>query len=210
MEHLKFVFFILTAIFIASCSNNDEPDAPDKTPDASEEINLVGVWTSDDYIMSFDNTGFYSAYIADKFIDSGNFVLNGNTATCSNSYFNRVTVYEITNYSSKSLTATIKYVDFQGNEKSKTLIFTKSGLVPATKENPAIGKSWSSYSQYFGYVTYQFSTYNKGVKTAQKGTAKKYPIDFYYIIIDNRCYYQFLMNKSQVPTIGDGQMIIIQ
>lgn len=41
MEHLKFVFFILTAIFIASCSNNDEPDAPDKTPDASEEINLL-------------------------------------------------------------------------------------------------------------------------------------------------------------------------
>nr|DAF41321.1 MAG TPA: hypothetical protein [Caudoviricetes sp.] len=48
-----------------------------------------------------------------------------------------------------------------------------------------------------------FSTYNSGIKSASKGSAAKYPLNFFYIYIGERLYYQLLKsNSGQVPTIG--------
>lgn len=85
---MKKTLFTLLSVFVCfvflSCSKDEN--------NTSEEENfpkIIGTWESGNYFVSFGNDGFYSAYIGDEFIDSGDYDLSMNTVPCSNHYFNR-------------------------------------------------------------------------------------------------------------------------
>lgn len=82
------------------------------------------------------------------------------------------------------------------------MVFVKSEKPVVSKDNTLAGKSLQWYSL-SGNITMEFTSNNAGVKSATKGSAAKYPLNFFYIFIGNRIYHQILANSSiQVPTIG--------
>lgn len=189
---------VLPMVFI-SCSDDDNNNPPQE-----ESASIIGTWENDDYFVSFGEDGFYCCYLDEDFIDSGNYKQSDNIITCSNMYFNRNTTFNINHVTETEIGVEINYMDFSGNNKSKNMILTKSNIEPASKENPLIGRSisWNTYDM-FGIIAMKFNTYNSGAKTASKGSAKNYPLDFFYIYVENRMYYQLLSNNSiQVPSIG--------
>lgn len=189
-----FILFFLPLLW--ACSSDSKDD------DLIEKNSIVGVWEFENYFISFNDEGFYSAYIADEFIDSGSYVKSGNTVLCENMYFNRKTTYEIRELSAKNLEVDIKYIDLNGGSHDNTMTLVKS-LANPSQYNSLSGKSYSWYSSIFGNITMAFNTYNSGVKSATKGNAAKYPLKFFYIVSDNKLFYQTLNETSiQVPSIG--------
>lgn len=192
---------MLPILVMSSCS---EDESNSDTNSKEDPISVVGTWENGKYFISFGEDGFYCSYLGDKFIDSGNYKLSGTEITCSNAYFNRETSFSVLDATATQISVKIKYVDLSGNNNSKSMVLTKCNIEPASKENPLIGRSisWNTYDT-FGIISMNFNTYNSGVKTASRGSAKNYPLDFYYIYIGNRMYYQILKNSSiQVPSIG--------
>lgn len=196
MKKLAAILFILP-LFL-SCSSSDDPVIPDEKPRS-----IVGVWENGNNFISFNNDGFYSAYIADNFIDSGDYARVENVVSCHNTYFNRKTTYTIKTISDTKLDVDISYTDLDGNINKKEIEFTKSTVTPASKINTLAGKSYTLQSTYFGNVTRLFSTFNSGIKIATNGNAADYPIKFFYIYIDDKLYFQSLRDNSiQTPSIG--------
>lgn len=198
----KFLTLILLATLFVSCSSSDDDNEPN-IPPIEKPQSIVGVWENGNNFISFNSDEFYSAYIADEFIDSGNYTRVENVVSCENTYFSRKTTYTIKSISDTKLSVDISYTDLDGKVNKKTIEFTKSKTTPASKSNTLVGKSYTSLSQYFGNVTMTFSTYNSGMKSASKGSAEKYPLKFFYIYIGNKLYFQILDDSSiQVPSIG--------
>lgn len=205
MKKMLFMLPMLAVLFIiSSCSKDDElqKDEIENNDDLSSP-SIIGTWEDGNYFVSFGEDGFYSAYIADEFIDSGDYDQTENEISCLNNYFNRETIYTIKNISDTEMNVEISYVDLHGERKHKTLNLTKSNDAIVSRSNTLSGKSITTYSAYFGNVTRTFNTFNSGIKSATKGSAKNYPLNFFYIYIGNRMYHQILNNSSmQVPTIG--------
>lgn len=190
---------MMLPIMFVSCSDDDNNNPPQE-----ESASIIGTWGYENYFASFGEDGFYCSYLDEEFIDSGDYKQSGSIVTCSNAYFNRNTTFKIMNVTETEMIVEISYIDLNGNSEKKNMVLTKCGIESASKENPLIGRniSWNTYDT-FGIITMNFNTYDSGVKTASKGSAKKYPLDFFYIYIDNKMYYQILRNNSiQVPTIG--------
>lgn len=189
---------VLPLVFF-SCSsdddnNNDNNDKPQS---------VIGVWENGNNLVSFNSDGFYSAYIADEFIDSGDYIYSESVVSCENTYFSRKTIYTIKSISDTKLDVNINYIDLDGKSQNKAIVFTKAMTTPASKSNTLSGKSYTSQSTYFGNVTMTFSAYNSGIKSATKGNAANYPLKFFYIFIGEKLYYQILDDSSiQVPSIG--------
>lgn len=174
MKQLLYILFAVT--LFTACSSDDDNG---EKPTIEEPKSIIGVWESDNYFISFDDNGFYSAYIADQFIDSGNYTKSESVVSCKNSYFNRQTVYTIKNISDTKIDLDISYTDIHGDNKKKTMTFTKSEISPASQSNTLAGKSYRTSSSIFGNVTMEFSSYNSGIKSATKGGAEKYPLSFF-------------------------------
>lgn len=206
MKKMLFMLPMLAALFfvITSCSKDDELQKEEtENNDDLSLPSIIGTWVYGNYFVSFGEDGFYSAYIADEFIDSGDYNQTGNFISCLNNYFNRETIYTIKNISGAKMNVEISYTDLHGEKKHKTLNLTKSNDAIVSRSNTLIGKSITTYSSYFGNVTRTFNTFNSGIKSASKGNAKNYPLNFFYIYIGNRMYHQILNNSStQVPSIG--------
>lgn len=197
----KILFFFISILTICATSCGSSSDEPNSQTDIKSKI--LGTWESGKYILSFNDDGFYSAYIADDFIDSGNYSVIDSKINCNNTYFNRETIYDIKSVSDSKLNVSIAYRDNYGNSQTQSLSFTKSELKPAIKDNPYISKSVSWLDVNFGYVTHTFNTYNILTRTAQKTSAAKYPLTLFYIIVDSKFYYQVLdVHIGQMPTIG--------
>lgn len=203
---MKKMLLMLSVVFsmiaITACSNGDSPINEDEQ--GTEQLqSIVGTWENGNYFVSFGDDGFYSAYIADEFIDSGDYKQTDDEVTCSNIYFNRKTIYTINDLSEVEMDVEVKYIDLYGKQQSKKMTFTKSDNEVASKSNTLAGKSMTTQSSYFGTITRSFTSYNSGVKSASKGSAANYPLSFFYIYIGNTLYHQILDNNSiQVPTIG--------
>jgi len=49
----------------------------------------------------------------------------------------------------------------------------------------------------------KFNAFNSGIKSAEKGSAAKYPLRFFYVYIGEKLYHQILQEENvQVPSIG--------
>lgn len=199
MKKLMLLTFVLAGLCLNSCSSDDKPKGEADDPNAS----IVGVWESGDYFVSFSDDGYYAAYLSDKFIDSGSYNYSESYVTCNNPYFNRTTTYDIQKLEEGKMYVDISYKDNNGKTKEVSFVFSRNKSKPATKENTLMGKSATLVWSYFGQVTYSFNTINSGVISATSGSAQKYPLNFFYIYIEDRLYYQTLQpSTGQIPTIG--------
>lgn len=202
MKKILFLMPMLAALFVFSGCSSDKNQEEIDDGNIKKEL-LIGTWESGNYFVSFNKDDYYSAYIADEFIDSGDYTQDKNVVSCRNSYFNRTSTYTIKKASDKELDVDIQYKDLYGNTQNKSITFTKTSTIPASKSNTLDGKSIQWHSIYSGYITMKFNSINAGVKSASSGSAAKYPLDFFYIYIGNKMYHQILRNTSiQVPTIG--------
>lgn len=201
MKRILLMLSMLVALFGVSCSSDNNPTENDDGS-IKKEL-LIGTWENGNYFVSFGQDDYYSAYIADEFIDSGNYTQSQNVVLCQNNYFNRNSTYTIKKVSNIELDVDILYKDLYGDTQKKSITFTKTSTFPVSKSNTLDGKSIQWYSPYFGYITMKFNSINAGVKSASSGSAVKYPLDFFYIYIGDKMYHQVLRNTSiQVPTIG--------
>lgn len=203
MKKVILMLVMALPMTFVSCSDSENNDNSNNPPQ-EEPVSIIGTWENGNYFVSFGDDGFYCSYLDEEFIDSGNYKEEENVIRCSNMYFNRNTTFNIIHATDTEITVEISYIDLSGDNKSKNMILTKSSIEPVLKENPLIGRSisWNTYDV-FGTIAMNFNTYNSGAKTASKGNAKNYPLDFFYIYIGNKMYYQFLHNNSiQVPSIG--------
>lgn len=200
---MKKILFLAVMAFLPififqSCSNSDKDE-----PETNNEPNVTGVWENNNYFISLGSDGFYSAYIADEFVDSGNYTQTKDVILCKNTYFNRTTTYTIKRISDTELKVDITYTDLQGNNQNKNMTFFKSTTPPASQSNTLGGRSYRWLSSAFGYITMTFNAYNSGIKSATKGSAANYPLGFFYTYIGDKLYYQILRNENiQVPSIG--------
>lgn len=205
MKYILFIAIIISqTILLSSCTKESEDkNEIEDIINEDKQLPITGTWSNGDYFVSFSNDGYYSAYIADAFIDSGTYERVNNEINCSNYYFQRHTIFKIKDLSDTEMTIKITYTDIWGNtnEEEKTLNKTDDAIV--SENNTLAGKSISWLSDYFGTITMTFSSSNSGIKTASKGSAAKYPLNFFYIYIGDKLYYQLLSNQSiQVPSIG--------
>lgn len=201
----RFIFLLvimLSVVTIVSCSESDDK-THDGEQNTEEQESIIGTWKDGNYFVSFGKDGFYSAYIAAEFIDSGDWEKKENTVSCLNHYFNRETVYTIKGISDSEMEVEILYTDLNGEENKQTMVFKKTDDEIVSKSNTLSGKSIVTRSSYFGTVTRSFISFNSGVKSATQGSASKYPLNFFYIYIGNTLYHQVLDNNLiQVPSIG--------
>lgn len=203
MKKILFLMAMLSTILFTSCSKSENEPTADDDKNSIQQSDIVGVWKNGNYFVSFGSDGFCAAYIVEQFIDSGNYNLSNDVISCSNTYFNRSTTYIIRSVSDTELKVDITYTDLNGNNHNKAMTFLKDTTTPASRNNTLGGKFHTWQSTIFGNITMNFSTYNSGIKSATKGSAAKYPLNFFYIYIGERLYYQILRNNSiQVPTIG--------
>lgn len=203
MRKLILILAMMLPIVFVSCSDNGSDDNPNNPPQ-DEPLSIIGTWEYGDYFVSFGEDGFCCSYLDDEFIDSGDYEQSGDKVTCSNSYFNRNTIFKIKNMTETKMSVEISYMNLSGKNESRNMVLAKSSAEPVSKENPLVGRSisWNTYDT-FGIISMNFDTYNSGEKTASKGSAKEYPLDFFYIYVNGKMYYQILQNNSiQVPSIG--------
>ena len=164
---------------------------------------MFGVWSDGKHFISIGSDGYLASYAGYNFIDCGNFTTNGLTLTCSNTYFNKQTTYQIKSLMDSKMEVVVSYTDVHGDSKNTNLSLSKLSDVPAIKDHQLNGKMFSFRTTSFGTVTYDFSTYNTGKKTSSTSNCSKYPLNLFYVFINGQLYFQQFTNKTgQVPTIG--------
>ena len=203
---MKQIFLSLTVIFaLVSCSSDDSTNAPvTGIPINSSEI--VGVWFSGDYFVSFDNKGFYSAFLDDYFIDSGKYDINSdnNIVYTLNPITRKSTEYRVIAKDGNSLKTEISYTNIDGHQFKKTMTFTKSDKEAAKERNNLIGNSWEGlwYSDK-GVQSYNIfiSTYINGSMTTESPLASTIPLTVIYVYLDYVMYYQLYTSQKDLPVI---------
>ena len=193
-----FNLLVITMFFsLISCDGeNFEENQNEK------QYSPIGVWECGNYFLSLSSDNFLTAYFAERFLDCGNYSLSGDTLIiCNNTYYARPTKYKIENITDNGLQVTISYTDMEGVERVKTMTFTKSDKIPTTKDNPVVGKSYGTRLS-SANITTTFTTYNTGMRTADSGSMKKYPLSMYYIYYDGCIYFQTFKTTTQMPSIG--------
>lgn len=180
------VFLLFLSVMLFSCSSDNKEEGQKE----SESFNLVGVWKSGDYFISFSDEGFYSAYLSDKFIDSGNYELNqkDKIVTCKNTYTNKSTKYDIVNCTSSGLICKVTYINFEGKEVNENFSMKKVNSTPSSKEHVLIGKSYRYLAKEYGYCIMKFDTFNTAKLTTDEYKPKAQ--NWYYIYLDSNIYFQ--------------------
>lgn len=207
----KIFYYLLPIVFlITGCS--DEPSNSEEQPGEGEPIvyNVFGVWEDvEGNFISFGKDGYFCMYMGNiekPTIQSGNYgyVPGCNRLECSNPYFGTNTKFSFEDFSEKNMDWSITYYTIRSEIRFTGGTFSKTNKVPAEKENPLIGRSYttgvrSSSGDFLWNQTTEFLTYNSGKITADQGNAKKYPKTFYYFYFDGKIYYQ---EFADAPTIG--------
>lgn len=134
----KILFLLAMFPMMWSCSNSsNEPEPPKE-----EKIDIKGVWCNGDYFVTFSSDGYYTAYLDDKFIDSGDYIYNeqDKRVTCKNFYFNKSTEIAISSSNDK-LICNFKSTNVLGDVFSKSMSFSKTDETPQGKNNALVGKT---------------------------------------------------------------------
>lgn len=161
MKQVLFMAMLAAGMLLTGCSKSESSEEQRKGNDMEQSLTkeqIVGVWRSGDYWVSFSEDGFMSAYLSDKCITEGDYTIDGDTVKADNSEIYFVTTFLMRYVSPANMESTITYYDFGENDGeviTKNFSFTKSSEEPCTKNNILLGKSFS----YDTTVTYyDFST----------------------------------------------------
>lgn len=142
---------LMAGMMLAGCSKSDG-DEPAPQYKLTKD-NIVGVWRSGDYWVSFSSDGYNSAYFPienDERIDEGIYTVNGDTITVENSLYYSTTRYIINSLSGGALKMTQIYNIFKSSrfveddyDIKTSLTLTKSGEQPPVKINDFAGMTFS-------------------------------------------------------------------
>lgn len=143
---------LVGGMMLAGCSKSDD----DPTPQYKlTKDNIVGVWRSGDYWVSFSSDGYMSAYLSDKCIAEGDYTIDGDTVKVDDGTkrvraYGKNTRFVINSISNSTLSLTATYNNMQliwdGDEGLVHLLtqnysFSKTQETPCTKSNPLVGKT---------------------------------------------------------------------
>ena len=192
--------------FMACSSSDDDNIIQEMEQVAIKQSDLIGVWISGDYFVSFNNKWFYSAFLDDYFIDSGNYDINSdnNNVFTLNPITRKSTEYRIIDKTDNVLKAEISYTNMDGQQFKKTMSFTKSDKETAKERNNLVGNSWESlwYSDEGAQPCHYFvPTYIYGSMTTESPLAKSIPLTVIYVYLDNVMYYQLYTSQKDLPVI---------
>lgn len=176
------IWVILSLISFTSCSSDNEESLQNLN-----SSNLIGVWESGDYFISFNKDGFYAAYLDEKFIDSGTYIINENSVLCTNPYKVSKTNYSI-NLANDKLTADVSYTGINGSSLNKKIVFSKSKKAVIDKSNPVISKEFVHINAPYGFCTTRFDTYNTA--TYYTDELKPRIQNWFYFFFNSKIYVQ--------------------
>ena len=201
---IQMVVFLLG--FMACSSENDNTKEMERLSFTQSDI--IGVWASGDFFVSFGADGFYTAFIDDHFIDSGNYSISSgkNAVVTFNIFTKKNTEYHIKNLDDNSLVADIIYIQRNGQSYTKTMNFNKTTKRVVKERNGLVGTSWQGSKYVNGIdINYnaQITTYNFGLINTEYAPANNYPLFFFYIYYDNVIFYQ-LFNKNENAQVIEG------
>lgn len=189
----KFLLLIIGIFALVGCSKSDSIE--DNKESALQKSDIVGVWKSGDYFVSFSDGNYYIAYLTGTFIDSGYFKLDGTNVKCDNNYFKKSTIINIESLKNNLMDCKINYIDGEGKAKSLDKTFTKSSEEPAKTNHVVIGKFSSSRffvqsnGASFDYNT-NYSSANGGYEEVTSGTMKDVRRNLYYVYLHPFVYIQ--------------------
>jgi hypothetical protein len=182
-QNIFLLLFLPMILFSCSSDSKEEEQEP-------ESIDLVGVWKSGDYFISFSEDKFYTAYLNDKFIDSGDYVISQEKklVTCKNTYNNKTTRYDIVGCENGSLVCKATYINFEGEEVTENFSLKKSNSIPSSKEHILIGKLYRYLAAGYGDCIMKFDTFNTATLSTDEYRPKVQ--NWYYIYLDSNIYFQ--------------------
>ena len=189
----KILLFAMITLLFAGCSKSDSIDG--NKENALQKSDIVGVWKSGDYFVSFSDGNYYIAYLTGTFIDSGYFKLDGTNVKCDNNYFKKSTTINIKSIKNDLMACKIDYIDGEGKAKSLDKTFTKTSETPTQSNNIVIGKSYTgtfvvqSNGARFDYIT-RFTDLNGGYEEVLNGVMKDVRRNLYYIYLHPLVYMQ--------------------
>lgn len=193
--------------FMACSSSDDDNNIQEMEQVAIKQSDLIGVWISGDYFVSFGADGFYSAFLDDHFIDSGKYAIEAdrnNEIVTYNIFTKQNTEYHVTSIKENSFVAEITYRQLNGQSYTKTILFTKSNKNVAKERNGLIGASWNGTKHINGIeINYnaRITTYNFGSLHTDYEPAKNCMLIFFYVYLDDVVYYQLFNQNENSPTI---------
>ena len=155
---------LVTGMMLAGCSKNESSEDTRKGNNMEQKLTkeqIVGVWRSGDYWVSFSESGYNSAYFPienDERIDEGTYTIDGDTITVASQLYYSWTKYIIRNISSTSINLTIVY-NFYGStrtqgdnyEVSKDILLTKGNDAPCIMDDGLDGKTFTCESIFYNY-----------------------------------------------------------
>lgn len=139
----------LVSVMLIGCSKSEDNIGDPEAEQALTKEQIVGVWRNGDYWVSFSEDGYMTAYLSDKCIASGDFIIDKDTVIAESSMFYYTTKFLVNELEDKSLSCTIEYVemtlpgtyqDFQ--RKEKNFSFTKTDEHPYPKKNELTGRKF--------------------------------------------------------------------
>lgn len=163
---------LAAGMMLAGCSKSDDEPAPQYK---LTKDNIVGVWRSGDYWVSFSSDGYNSAYFPienDERIDEGTYTVNGDTITVASQLYYSWTKYVIKSISETSVSLTIIY-NFYGTtsvqedkyDVSKDITLSKSNDTPCVLNDGLDRKTYET--------TETFNVNGKKYNIKQKNTFYK-------------------------------------
>lgn len=72
---MKQIFLSLITFFVLSSCSSDDPQEPATINNPIKQNEIVGLWADGDSFVSFNSDGYYAAYLADDYLESGTYKL---------------------------------------------------------------------------------------------------------------------------------------
>ena len=145
----------MAGMMLAGCSKDESSEETRKGNDMEQTLTkeqIVGVWRSGDYWVSFAEDGFMCGYLSDKCIVEGGYEVSQNQITVKGDYFsNDVTTFSINTINDEKLECDVKYSEIGGTslkDAEGVMSFMKSQEQPTACENEIIGKFFQFDSVY--------------------------------------------------------------
>lgn len=148
MKQVLFMVVIAAGMLLAGCSKDSEINEMVTTGNTEQtqaltKEQIVGVWRSSDYWVSFSENGFMSAYLSNECIAEGDFVIEKDTVKAESSELYYCTKFLIKHADMNNLECAATFYELgKKAEITKDFVFSKTDEQPCTKENELIGKSF--------------------------------------------------------------------
>ena len=192
MKKISLCLFTIISLFLVSCESSDSENTTNLT--TLNKSDIVGVWKSGNYFISFSSDNYYEAYLNDTFIDSGTYSLTDTTATVNNNYLSRRSIIKI----SKRNNFIKCHISYTTNESIYQYIdgtYNKSEDIPTSSNHIIIGKSDTWLTPNFSATTYFTSNYG-GYEEVNNGDLKGIKRDMYYLYLYPYIYMQRYETKD--------------